>query len=55
MVLWLCCFVPLLPMLRAQHAARLPSEEYPWENFLEEYMRYVDALSEDGDGVTRYD
>ena len=55
MVLWLCCFVPFIPILRAQHAVRLPSEEYPWENFLEEYMRYVDALSEDGDGVTRYD
>lgn len=57
---WWMALLPLCLLLhsaalRAQTAARLPSEEYPWESFVEEYIQYADALSEDGDGVTRYD
>lgn len=39
----------------AQTAGRLPSTEYPWETFVEEYQEYADELAEEGDGVTRYD
>lgn len=51
--LWLFC--ALSAGLSAQDGLKLPSTEYPWENFVEEYLNYADALAEDGDGVTRYD
>ena len=37
----------------AQTAGRLPSTEYPWETFVEEYQEYADELAEEGDGETR--